>query len=1290
MQKILIADNSEINRSLLYEIFASQFELLMTDSSEEAFRLLIENKDELAVVMIAESVADRITKEMSQTLSSHKIFELVPVLVILDDKGSELKRQKFHFPFSDVIDSPVNPFIAKRRAANLIEAFSNKRELEQLVNDQTKKILEQNRELKEQQKKINTINNDMLDTLSMVIEYRDVESGRHIHRIRKFTEVLLRILAEKYPKYNLTEDKIELITSASSMHDIGKIAIPDSILLSPKRLSYDEFRIMKQHTIKGCEILDQLNAVEKNDYYRYCYDICRYHHEKWDGTGYPEGLVGDQIPIWAQVVSLADCYDALTSERPYKSSYSHEQAVEMIRTGACGAFSDEMLDCFSYALPKFKELAIEYADINNADRSISDHRPPAVQKDKSDHSRDVYLKMDRNDLIETIEHQKKKLAEIQKLDREVLYTLSDLVIEFDIRSDMLYERKGSLKSICGYVPKNYEETVNILSANCSEEYRNIFSRTFRTGNILEQTDDGEERITLECMFDLGKGEYTKVRCGAIPIFEDEMLSKLFLVLTELSESSADRQLSPDKDAVTGLWNYIGVQREIDNYIENNGKNGYHALVMIDIDDFRAINRQAGYRFGNEILCDITNLLKYQISGNNILGRIEDDNFVVFINDCPDKEQRNIIIEDIFRCIHKTYIFGEERTPNISASVGIALYPSDGENFEELFANASKAVEVAKLNGKNMYLYYNSNMRENWEFKKYDGSLKVKERNDIEVSEFQAYFIPVLDSSSGYILSYDIIGLSGNYISGFANIESFMKQAEGSGNITALSLNNLNKLLSLINQLEAENTALPELSVLTMFDGSELESVVSAIEEMLGNHPVDRSKICIMLSHEMVEQLSVAELTDFAGQLKSFGFMVGIYNVGIRNINVNCFIENLFDRIVFAKSFIQSVTDGIYDIEILINLIKFFDKLGTKTVLPVGISDDFVSALRQRSVYSFGYHKDEFISLNDFKLQMNVSSVIREYPVLSHEKTSLVLNDKMYDEILEQTKSFIIEWSPRFDKIKISGSFAHMYGYKPDAEDFFRNLSEMEFIHNDDQKKFIEKMNSARSEQTETEAFIRVYNKRNDEYIWNRVRFVTIKNANDITTRIMAVFTDISDSRTDGMDESRKDRTDFITSLYNKHATENKIKNYLYDEGSSGSHALLIVEICCFEILEKELGTVFANAVLKEVTQSIRELFRDSDIIGRSSGSRFTVFLKGLDTRSKILEKAEQICRAINNNYQSDSGEITVFGKVGISLFPRNGSTYDELYEGALKAMYYAKHNDNCDAAFADDIDSASP
>ena len=260
-------------------------------------------------------------------------------------------KKRLLMPFSDVVHSPVNPYTVKRRVQNLTELFHIKETLENRVDRQMKKIFEQDEALKNKQKKINTINNDMLDVLSMVIEYRDVESGKHIRRIQNFTNVLLHALADKYPKYHLDEEKIALITSASSMHDIGKIAIPDSILLKPGRLTPEEFQIMKQHAAKGCEILEQIDSVEKNDYYKYCYDICRYHHEKYDGLGYPDGLAGEDIPEESRMIAVADAYGAMTSNRSYRRSLSQEIVREEIEKGKGTQFD-----------PKFAEIMIEMID----------------------------------------------------------------------------------------------------------------------------------------------------------------------------------------------------------------------------------------------------------------------------------------------------------------------------------------------------------------------------------------------------------------------------------------------------------------------------------------------------------------------------------------------------------------------------------------------------------------------------------------------------------------------------------------------------------------------------------------------------------------------------------------------------------------------------------------------------------------------------------------------------------------------------------------------------------------
>lgn len=1287
MKKILVADNVEMNKSILRELFGSQYDMIETDSSEIAFRLLIQYKHDISIILINETIAQNFTQSMIKTLKDLNIFENIPLIIILNKDYLKTKGLNINFPCSDVISSPVNPYIIKKRVANLIDLYSHKNDLEKRVQEQTAKIIAQNDMLKIQQKKINTINNDMLDTLSTVIEYRDVESGRHIHRIKEFTRVLLRVLAKNYPKYNLIEEKINLIASASSIHDIGKIAIPDAILLSPRRLTYDEFKIMKFHTIKGCEILNQLDSVERNEYFKYCYEICRYHHEKWDGLGYPDGLVGDEIPISAQVVSVADCYDALTSERPYKAAFTHEQAVEMIRTGACGAFSEEMMDCFSRVLPQFKKLAQEYKDCAHTDKDISfDERKKYIKNNNEDHSKDIYLKMDRDDLISTIEHQKNIMNETHKRDSEILYRISDFVFECDLKHDTFHDCKDIISKLYGYTPKNYGEAVMMFAENCAEDEKSKFIRTFRIENIRKEALNGKKRVALECYIKVSKKGYSLVKCVVIPFLEDGILRKIFcsaVIVHNKTMYSNMSSITKRLDPVTGLLNFESMKNEVDDYISHSGKNGYHILVNIDIDDFKNINRQTSYRFGNDILCDIANELKDCSSQNSIIGRAEDDNFLVFIKDCPNSSESLNIVERIFRCLHKTYTFDDKTSRNVSVSMGISSYPQDGDNFEALFSNVLKAADIAKLNGKDMYLFYNNNMKENWEIKQY--SQMVAENEKVNLIDFNKRLIPVEDISTGRIISYDFVEFSEEFGTNFS-FDDIYESFYYNNNITALSLNNMRRIISCIYRFEQENLIMPEISIITMFSGDDIETVIKAIGEILEEYPVDCRKICIDMTQDMLKKLNMKGLVRFIEALREHGFKTGVYNVGMNSINVKCFTEKLFDRVTFADSFLNDIADGIYPVELITYLIEYFSKLGTEVYMPININREFINSIKQTTKLPFGVHKNEILTIEEFKEHMRLISIIPKYPILSHESTSLVITEKMYDEILIQTKSFIFEWIPRIDTLKVSSSFERMYGYTPKQNDFINDIKKYNIFHPDDIKKFIEKINSARSGNSDTECLIRVYNTFEDKYIWNKMKFIPIRSATGVPVKILGICIDVSEEKENYSDETRRNRTDYITNLYNKSATENKIRSYLYDEGVSGNHAMIVAEICNFEELEKNLGTVFANAVLKEIATKIKDVFRDSDIIGRNRGNQFTVFVKNMSNLDKLMEKAEQVSSIISNKYQSDSDDIIIVGKSGISMFPQNGLSYDELYSAAIKALYFAKHNINKNAAFLTETD----
>ena len=1271
---MLVGDNLEMNKIILSEIFGKEYEIIYTSNIEEFLHLLIHYRDEADVILVNQYIAKSLSSEKIELLEKLNVFKNTPVILILD-QGHSNKKNTLALPFSDVVHSPVNPYTVKQRVQNLTELFSIKETLENQVQQQMKKIFEQNEALKNKEKKINSINNDMLDVLSMVIEYRDVESGKHIRRIQKFTEELLRTLAVKYPKYNIDEEKIALITSASSMHDIGKIAIPDSILLKPGRLTPEEFQVMKQHTSKGCEILEQIDSVEKNDYYKYCHDICHYHHEKWDGLGYPEGLAGDDIPIWAQVVAIADCYDALTSKRSYKDAFSHERAVEMIRDGACGAFSDEILDCFSMVLPKFKALALKYADKD------TDEKENPLQKyinDRNDKD-DIYAKMSRNDLIEKIEHQKDLIKETHQQDTDVFYAGTDYVFEFDLSHDTMHERKGQIKDICGYIPKNYEEAVNMLSENCVEDYKNEFLRKFRLKNIDTRT------VIFECLIKFSSDEISNVRFAAVPITDDNnKISKIFFSIIELHDTVFNNiyRTSKNYDTITGLFNLNGIKKEINDYLENTGRNGYHLMILVDGDDFRKINQSTSYKFGNEVLAVLASELKKQIPENALIARVEDDNFLIFIKDCPDREDCLLVVEDLFRAYKHEFKYNDKVTVNTTSSVGAVIYPYDGNNFDTLFENASKTVELVKLNGKNMYMFYNPSMQDEWEIDKNNSCDLANRENDLISMNFDKYLMPVINSNNGHIISYDFIEILWDTNDDFSYIYNLSGE-----NMSALSIGSIDRLISEIYNIQQESIVMPKLSLITSFESDDSNNITDALHKILNKYPLKYNNICLMLSQSMIDGMSLNSLSNFSAELKNMGFEIGVYNFGSENFNIKCFADGFFDKIVFSLNFLRDISQGIYPADLAAYFISYFAKTGIIAEMPSGISDELIRMIKQKTSIVFGIHKQQLISLEDFKNQMKTSTIAAEYPVLSHENTSLILNEKMYDEILEQTKSFIMEWTPKSDKIKISGSFKKLYGYEPDFEDFIKNLNESQIIHNDDIRKFLEKINSARSENNYSETFIRVYNKNSTSYSWNRVKFVAIRNSANIPIKVIAVFADVSDESDSFLDEKRKDRTDFITNLYNKRVTENKIKNCLHDENSFSSNSLILAEIIGYDELENSLGTVFANAVLKETAENIKELFRDTDIIGKSSGNKFIIFVKGMGYCSKLTEKAEQVCAIIKNKYNSENGVINIFGKAGISVFPHDGATYDELYANAFKALDLSKNSKNKDISFPFDSEN---
>lgn len=345
---LLIVDDMEINRAILNNIFEQDYNILEAENGSQALMLMEQYHSNLAAVLLDVTMPVKDGFQVLADMKRSRLLNELPVIIITAEDSPENEVRSFDLGASDIIVKPFETYVVTRRVQNAIELNQHRLHLEELVEKQALRIRESN--------------DVIIDTLSSIIEHRSLESGRHILRIRMFTKILLENVQYYHPEYDLSEQTISIIASASSMHDVGKIAIPDAILNKPGPLTKDEFEIMKTHSTKGCEILTGLERMGDKEYLTYAYNICRYHHERWDGKGYPDGLKGDNIPICAQVVGIADAYEALTTDRVYKRAYDPQRAFNMILNGDCGAFSPKLLECFKNVRDQFSQLTMEYAD----------------------------------------------------------------------------------------------------------------------------------------------------------------------------------------------------------------------------------------------------------------------------------------------------------------------------------------------------------------------------------------------------------------------------------------------------------------------------------------------------------------------------------------------------------------------------------------------------------------------------------------------------------------------------------------------------------------------------------------------------------------------------------------------------------------------------------------------------------------------------------------------------------------------------------------------------------------
>lgn len=346
----LIVDDSEMNRIILNEMLKDEYRVLEADNGRTALDLVDRYGDELSLVLLDIIMPGMNGFEVLGELSRRTVADSLPVIMISSEDSDDVVLRAYELGASDYINRPFNARVVRRRVSNTIRLYAKQRRLTSLLSQQYNERVKNSRML--------------IDIMAGVMELRNGESGLHVTHIEKLTELLLGCLVHRSDKFPLDNEQRSTIAMASALHDIGKMSIDDAILNKPGRLTSEEFEIMKTHTTLGADMLFELGHQHAgNSLLEYAYQIARWHHERWDGKGYPDGLKGDEIPIAAQVVSVADVYDALTSVRVYKDAIPHQEAIQMILDGKCGEFNPLLLDCLLEVQDRIAETLARPADV---------------------------------------------------------------------------------------------------------------------------------------------------------------------------------------------------------------------------------------------------------------------------------------------------------------------------------------------------------------------------------------------------------------------------------------------------------------------------------------------------------------------------------------------------------------------------------------------------------------------------------------------------------------------------------------------------------------------------------------------------------------------------------------------------------------------------------------------------------------------------------------------------------------------------------------------------------------
>ena len=594
-EKILIADDSAMNRAILTEMLGDGYEILEAEDGRQAVSIL-QTAADIDLLLLDIMMPEMDGFDVLTMMNKYHWIDEIPVIMISAENASSYVERAYDLGATDYISRPFDMAVVRRRVINTLMLYAKQKHLVRLVAEQ----------VYEKEKSSST----MINILSHIVEFRNGESGLHVLHIQTATDILLRTLVQKTDKYTLSAADISLISTSSALHDIGKINIPESILNKPGKLTKEEFDIMKTHTTIGAEILDKLPFQQESELFKTAYAICRWHHERWDGRGYPDGLKGEEIPIAAQVVAMADVYDALTSERCYKKAFDHDTAIQMILNGECGTFNPLLLECLTDAGDRLHTELSHNSAAGDSHRNYlaeAQHISEALLQEKS---------------LPGQEHMLRTLSVLRT--KSSFFAENCRCVQFD------YNEATGLVKFSPWAVEHMHVPAELRLPEDADKSGFSIEDIKRLQKALRTTTKDRPNAELSMLLPID-GELRWHHVTLCALWSDEIPSFYIGAVGQANpvEQLCDYHRDLYRDVLTNAYNRRFFENQLRQLVEVDG------IAMLDIDHFKEINDSCGHKGGDDALRTVVGAISACVrSSSDAVVRYGGDEFLLLFPHIP--------------------------------------------------------------------------------------------------------------------------------------------------------------------------------------------------------------------------------------------------------------------------------------------------------------------------------------------------------------------------------------------------------------------------------------------------------------------------------------------------------------------------------------------------------------------------------------------------------------------------------------------------------------------------------